>query len=167
PRGSFSTKLRRLWSLAIQRDCSQMVSPGGGATPPTITSPTSPSAWQEMMWMEREVLTRARWPRPPPSHPPPQGGRCRSLPVAQAAPTHRTTPSPLWGGLGRGAAPRTEPSLDHRDRFAQHVPFRRDAEAGRVAGGHEAVLALRRTIGDRHRDVGVEVGRREAEALRR
>ena len=24
-----------------------MVSPGGGRTPPTITSPTSPSAWQE------------------------------------------------------------------------------------------------------------------------
>ena len=25
--------------------------PGGVATPPTITSPTSPSAWQEIMWM--------------------------------------------------------------------------------------------------------------------
>jgi hypothetical protein len=29
--------------------CSQIVSPGGGATPPTMTSPTSPSAWQPMM----------------------------------------------------------------------------------------------------------------------
>ena len=27
------------------------VSPGGGATPPTMTSPTSPSAWQLTMWM--------------------------------------------------------------------------------------------------------------------
>ncbi|MOA02639.1 hypothetical protein D3C78_1221010 [compost metagenome] len=46
PRGSLSTKLRRVWSWAIQRDCSHTVAPGGGATPPTITSPTSPSAWQ-------------------------------------------------------------------------------------------------------------------------
>ncbi|MCY1436269.1 hypothetical protein D9M71_523870 [compost metagenome] len=46
PRGSLSTKLRRVSSLAIQRDCSHTVAPGGGTTPPTITSPTSPSAWQ-------------------------------------------------------------------------------------------------------------------------
>ena len=35
----------------MKRDCSHKVSPGGGATPPTITSPTSPSAWQETTWM--------------------------------------------------------------------------------------------------------------------
>ena len=46
PLGSFSTKARRLPSEATKRDCSQTVLPGGGATPPTITSPTSPSAWQ-------------------------------------------------------------------------------------------------------------------------
>jgi hypothetical protein len=37
--------------LAIQRDCSHTVAPGGGATPPTITSLTSPSAWQLTTWM--------------------------------------------------------------------------------------------------------------------
>ena len=51
PRGSLSTKLRNAPSLAMKRDCSHKVSPGGGATPPTITSPTSPSAWQETTWM--------------------------------------------------------------------------------------------------------------------
>ena len=44
PRGSLSTKLRSVSSRAMKRDCSQSVSPGGAATPPTITSPTSPSA---------------------------------------------------------------------------------------------------------------------------
>ena len=47
PRGSLSRKLRRVSSLAMKRDCSQTVAPGGGATPPTMTSPTSPAAWQE------------------------------------------------------------------------------------------------------------------------
>src|SRR6201996_5593176 len=51
PRGSLSTKSRKALSLATKRDCSQSVAPGGGATPPTITSPTSPSAWQETTWM--------------------------------------------------------------------------------------------------------------------
>ena len=49
PRGSLSTKFLSVPSLAMKRDCSHSVSPGGGATPPTITSPTSPSAWQETM----------------------------------------------------------------------------------------------------------------------
>ncbi len=39
---------------AIQRLCSQIVSPGGGRTPPTMTSPTSPSAWAEITWMVRD-----------------------------------------------------------------------------------------------------------------
>ena len=47
PRGSLSTKLRKAWSRAMKRDCSQIVAPGGGGEPPTMTSPTSPSAWQE------------------------------------------------------------------------------------------------------------------------
>ena len=51
PRGSLRTKFRSVWSRAMKRLCSQMVSPGGGATPPTITSPTSPSAWQLTTWM--------------------------------------------------------------------------------------------------------------------
>ncbi len=51
PRGSLRTKLRRAPSLAMKRDCSHRVSPGGGMTPPTITSPTSPSAWQVTTWM--------------------------------------------------------------------------------------------------------------------
>jgi len=46
PRGSLSMKLRSVSSRAIKRDCSQMLSPGGAATPPTMTSPTSPAAWQ-------------------------------------------------------------------------------------------------------------------------
>ena len=60
PRGSFRTKLRSVWSLAMKRDCSQMVLPGGGATPPTMTSPTSPSAWQLMMWMDFELRMAGR-----------------------------------------------------------------------------------------------------------
>ena len=48
PRGSFRTKLRRVSSCAIHLRWSHRVAPGGGVTPPTITSPTSPSAWQEM-----------------------------------------------------------------------------------------------------------------------
>ena len=51
PRGSFSTKLRSVSSCAMKRDCCQIDSPGGGATPPTMTSPTSPSAWQLTTWM--------------------------------------------------------------------------------------------------------------------
>ena len=39
----------------MKRDCSHSVSPGGGATPPTITSPTSPSAWAATMWMSFEL----------------------------------------------------------------------------------------------------------------
>ncbi len=48
PRGSLSRKSRKVPSSAIHRDCAQIVSPGGGATPPITTSPTSPSAWQPM-----------------------------------------------------------------------------------------------------------------------
>jgi hypothetical protein len=33
-----------------------MVSPGGGATPPTMTSPTSPAAWQLTTWMTLELF---------------------------------------------------------------------------------------------------------------
>ena len=44
PRGSLSIKFRKVLFLAIQVLCSHKVFPGGGATPPTITSPTSPSA---------------------------------------------------------------------------------------------------------------------------
>ena len=64
PRGSLSRKSRRVTSSAIQRDCAQRVSPGGGATPPTTTSPTSPSAWQPITWialLERIRLTPACW----------------------------------------------------------------------------------------------------------
>jgi hypothetical protein len=33
---------------------------GGGATPPAITSPTSPSAWQVTTWMILEVRIASR-----------------------------------------------------------------------------------------------------------
>ena len=56
PRGSFSTKRRSRPSPAMNRDCSHSVSPGGGATPPTMTSPTSPSAWALTTWMTLLVL---------------------------------------------------------------------------------------------------------------
>ncbi len=59
PRGSLSMKLRRLSSRAMKRDCSQMVAPGGGATPPTMTSPTSPSAWAETTWMTFALRIRS------------------------------------------------------------------------------------------------------------
>src|SRR6185437_1382058 len=39
----------------MKRDCSHKVAPGGGATPPTMTSPTSPSAWQVTTWMILEA----------------------------------------------------------------------------------------------------------------
>ena len=51
PLGSLSTKFRKVASCAIQVRWSQIVSPGGGKTPPTITSPTSPSAWHETICM--------------------------------------------------------------------------------------------------------------------
>ena len=55
PRGSLRTKLRRVSSDSIKARCAQSVSPGGGATPPTITSPTSPSAWQLTTWIVLEL----------------------------------------------------------------------------------------------------------------
>ena len=51
PRGSLRTTSRSQPFVAMKRLCSQSVAPGGGATPPTITSPTSPSAWQLTTWM--------------------------------------------------------------------------------------------------------------------
>ena len=51
PRGSFSTTSRSHPSSAMKRLCAQRVAPAGGATPPTMTSPTSPSAWQLTTWM--------------------------------------------------------------------------------------------------------------------
>ena len=56
PLGSLSIKLRKVLSFSIHVRCSQRVSPGGGATPPTITSPTSPSAWHETTWITFELL---------------------------------------------------------------------------------------------------------------
>src|SRR5579884_4128781 len=47
PRGSHSKRRRMLsCSRSIVRICSNNVAPEGGRTPPMITSPTSPSAWQ-------------------------------------------------------------------------------------------------------------------------
>jgi hypothetical protein len=47
PRGS-QRRNRRIWSQlhSKARIMSKTASPGGGRTPPTITSPISPSAWQ-------------------------------------------------------------------------------------------------------------------------
>ncbi|GEM_PF-2863665 len=39
----------------------------------------------------------------PPSQPPPQGGRCRIELATNSCGNHRPAPSPLRGGLGRGA----------------------------------------------------------------
>ena len=60
PRGSHSSR-RRMWSWArsMVRIFSNMVAPAGGSTPPMITSPTSPSAWQPMTDMTR--LERMNW----------------------------------------------------------------------------------------------------------
>jgi hypothetical protein len=62
PRGSSRTKLHNAPSLAMKRDCSHKVSPGAGATPPTITSPTSPPAWQvtTLMILEDRMVSTAR-----------------------------------------------------------------------------------------------------------
>src|SRR5690606_22720725 len=45
----------RMWSCSrsMLRILSYMVAPAGGSTPPTITSPTSPSAWQPTTEMVR------------------------------------------------------------------------------------------------------------------
>ncbi len=51
PRGSLSTKRRSVSSSAMKRACSAIVAPGGGSTPPTMTSPTSPAAWQLTTWI--------------------------------------------------------------------------------------------------------------------
>ena len=56
PRVSLSTKFLNLLSDWINLASSQIVPPSGGATPPTITSPTSPSAWQPMICLDFEVL---------------------------------------------------------------------------------------------------------------
>jgi hypothetical protein len=57
PRGSHSS-IRRKPScsrcIAVMR--SNIVRPGGGSTPPTITSPTSPSAWQRTIEIARWVF---------------------------------------------------------------------------------------------------------------
>src|SRR5579872_2245650 len=58
PRGSFRRKFRNVPSLAMKRDCSHKVPPGGGGTPPTMTSPTSPSAWQLTTWMILDARIR-------------------------------------------------------------------------------------------------------------
>src|SRR6185369_2760092 len=42
----------------------------------------------------------------PPSHPPPQGGRCRSVHVAPFQPQAPSSPPPLWGRPGGGSSPR-------------------------------------------------------------
>ncbi len=47
--------------LVMKRDCSHRVSPSGGATPPTITLPTSPSAWQVTTWMILEDRMGTVW----------------------------------------------------------------------------------------------------------
>ncbi|MCY1374054.1 hypothetical protein D9M69_613680 [compost metagenome] len=88
PRGSLRTKLRSVSSRAIQRDCSQMVSPGGGATPPTITSPTSPSAWQLTTWMilfERMLGSLWVFGFPRPRRSPGESGEVHSTDLRKSA----------------------------------------------------------------------------------
>src|SRR5271165_7590647 len=45
----------------MNRDCCQSVSPGAAMTPPTITSPTSPSAWQDTTWMSFKLRIGAQF----------------------------------------------------------------------------------------------------------
>ena len=54
PRGSHMSRLRT-WSCSRSRVriFSNIVAPAGGSTPPVMTSPTSPSAWQPTTDMER------------------------------------------------------------------------------------------------------------------
>ena len=57
PRGSHNSSRRSVsWSRRIAVMRSNIVRPGGGRTPPTITSPTSPSAWQQTTEIMRWVL---------------------------------------------------------------------------------------------------------------
>ena len=93
PRGSFSMKSRKVLSRAMKRDCSHKVSPGGGATPPTMTSPTSPSAWQEMTWM---ALAGA--------HGGARGTGTGRADIAPAGRRHRATPE-VRGYRGTDAMP--------------------------------------------------------------
>ena len=99
----------------MKRDCSQSVSPGGGATPPTMTSPDL------ALGMAADDMDDASW----------------------LLTTITSTGSPSTSN--RGVMPRPGASL------AVIVPLD----------------PLRRAVGDRHGAVAVEVGRREAELLRR
>ena len=52
-------------------------------------------------------------------------------------------------------------AADFHHHLAQHVHLRRDAKAGRFAGGHAALFALRCAVGGGDGDVAVEVRRGE------
>src|SRR6185312_15053315 len=94
----------------------------------------------------RKAATRAVWRRtmgwvmgPSPSQPPPQGGRCRFVCEALICHMHNRTPSPLWGGLGRGRAASDMSSSRHR-RFAAGAA-QIGAAAVEVAGGNHLEVA--------------------------
>ena len=60
PRGSRSSSLRSESSARSVCICSNTVAPAGDKTPPTITLPTSPPAWQPTTVIERrDRMTRS------------------------------------------------------------------------------------------------------------
>lgn len=65
----------------------------------------------------------------PPSQPPPQGGRCRSVPLAPTRHEHDSAPSPSWGGLARAPRP------------VVPILFYRSVLEGAGTGTLEAVIA--------------------------
>src|SRR5690606_40115152 len=70
-----------------------------------------------------------------PSQPPPLGGRCRTVRVDRSCHFPGATPSPLWGGLGRGWArdPRLTASTGGSSRSA---PGPGDRKSTRLNSSH-------------------------------
>src|SRR5271170_280822 len=155
PRGSLSRKFLKAPSFAMKRDCSHSVAPGGGATPPTTTSPTSPSAWQETTWMtldectfgqplslwrplfrrRRPVELRQRRVDAGPARRrtrPDRGGRLADFGIVQCSDAHDDQ---VWARLGFAedtrTAVRAEAAMHHRAAVggrSVELPFPRDRD---------------------------------------
>ena len=79
--------------------------PASGCPRPSHRSSRRPRPEREMGAIMMQVEARgisSRISEEPPSHPPPQGGRCRSAVEARCRPYRIGHPPPCGGGLGRG-----------------------------------------------------------------
>jgi hypothetical protein len=90
-------------------------------------------------------------------------GRATSKPAPAYVPNPNAKAWRLYPRLRIGVGG----SLHHEHRLAQHVRAGADAQAGSGGGCHPTVDAPQRPVRDAHRDVTVEVGRREQQLGRR